>query len=231
MKTYENDMGQVDVNGWPTCQGGDYTDKGKETILYVADKCPRTKDIYGPSCYSVNDIDVSVQGWKSITGGEFGNRLHATYEFTECPTDFASGPTKIRFNQEFSTEWSAWNFNVLPTDHRLQIVKITITYGKTPQTYQLAFDNTSHWWTFRVRTECKWNPNGVEIDQQKHQTWTWLRSVGPDKLWDKDETFEHPVIFEVWNSRGESARGTVLNLAHMKELSTPRKYLHLDKSL
>ena len=124
---------------WLPCQGGDITGIGKETILYVADACPRTNsDGAGPeSCYSVSDLDASVEGYRSLTGGEYGDRLQATYTFVECPEAYASGKTVIRFNNQATP----WNVEVLPMNHRWQITKIYVTYGSSSKKYELAFDN------------------------------------------------------------------------------------------
>ena len=214
---------------WPTCQGGNITVKGEEAILYVADKCPRTHNEKPYSCYHVADMDVSVKGYALLTGGEYGNRLQATYEFIECPKDFADGPTKIRFGEHVSF----WNFDVMPMDHRLQIVKITIQYGLNPQKYDLAFDRFAHWWSFRVGVECKKNIE-IPINDKIYYANRWFRSVGKEPLWKDDDTYKNPVIIEVWNSRGESAKGTFDSLEHMKQyrgFDNEGEYFHLDNSI
>ena len=137
----KNDKLEYGTKSWLPCRGGpsNITDIGKETILYVADACPRTNsDGAGPeSCYSVSDLDASVEGYRSLTGGEYGDRLQATYTFVECPEAYVSGKTIIRFNNQATP----WNVEVLPMNHRWQITKILVTYGSSSKKYELAFDN------------------------------------------------------------------------------------------
>ena len=139
----QNDKGKYapGFESWLPCQGGPdgITNVGKETILFVADSCPRTNSKgNGPlSCYSVSDMDASVEGYRALTGCELEDRLQATYTFVECPEEYVKGPTKIRFN----TNAIEWNTEVIPIDFRFQIVKITVRFGASSKKYELAHDN------------------------------------------------------------------------------------------
>ena len=208
-----------DTVGWPTCQGGgEKTSVGQETILFVADACPRSHPEPGvDSCYHIGDIDASINGYRLLTGNEEQARLKTTYEFVPCPIDYALGPTKIRFDNLMDK----WGFELLPVDHRSQIIRVTIQYGLNAWKYDMAFDHSSHKWIFRVSSTCL-GPLWIEINGVYHKAWRWLRSVGPKEL-----SFENPVIFELWNEHGDSARGIVTSYNHMLE-HAEGKYLSLD---
>jgi len=62
---------------------------GEDIIVMLTDSCP--------SCPIIGDIDLSNAAWDAVTGNEGPSRYDGTWEYVDCPSEFASGNTKMRF--------------------------------------------------------------------------------------------------------------------------------------
>ena len=91
--------------GQDLCNGGD-------TIAMVVDSCP--------TCNHFGDVDTSTAVWNSVSGNEAFSLYPGSYEFIECPTEFASGNSFIRFKDGSNQWWTA----VQPVNFKNKIKKI-----------------------------------------------------------------------------------------------------------
>ena len=72
---------------------------GVDTIVMLTDSCP--------SCPQLGDIDLSNAAWDSVTGNDGASRYDGSWEYIDCPSEFASGNTKMRFKGGSSKWWMA----------------------------------------------------------------------------------------------------------------------------
>ena len=210
---------RVDNGSRHPCQG--HRGKARDTILMVADKCPRSlpKDPDGTviiSCHSMSDLDASKHGWGTITGWGDGDRFQATWKFVSCP--IKEEYTKIGFLWDLNK----WYFSVTVVDHMYQITHIYIKFGDDEQRYLLAFDREAHFWVYRGRGICL--PIKQTINEEKVKFNRWMRQSGPLRK------FEIDITLEIWNNQGDFATAHFEDYANMKKFSRG-SYFPLDKKL
>ena len=67
----------------------------------------------------------SNTAWDTVTGQESPSRYDGTWEYVDCPTDFASGEPKMRFKGGSSKWWLA----VQPFDFIGKTTKVEIKHA------------------------------------------------------------------------------------------------------
>jgi len=88
--------------------------EGKEVIVMVTDSCP--------SCPYVGDLDLSNAAWDDVSGNEGPSKYDGTWEFIECPSNFKSGPMKLRMKGGSSKYWHAFQ----PENHKNKVTSMSI---------------------------------------------------------------------------------------------------------
>ena len=86
---------------WIRDTGFEACKEGKEVIVMVTNSCP--------ICPNVGDLDLSNAAWDDVTGNEMYGRYDGTWEFIECPSNFKSGPMKLRMKDGSSKYWQAFH--------------------------------------------------------------------------------------------------------------------------
>ena len=87
---------------------------GEEVIVMVTDSCP--------SCPYVGDLDLSNAAWDDVSGNEGPSKYDGTWEFIECPSDFKTGPMKLRMKGGSSKYWHAFQ----PENHKNKVTSMSI---------------------------------------------------------------------------------------------------------
>ena len=91
-----------------------------------------------------------------------------------------------------------------------------------------SFNYSSVRWVFRVGVECKWAR--IHINKVPYKAWRWLRSVAPAPLFDPEikSVYDNPIVFELTNNQGDTAKGEVTSYNHFLKLATGQQHLELD---
>jgi len=108
--------------------------EGKEVIVMVTDSCP--------SCPYVGDLDLSNAAWDDVSGNEGPSKYDGTWEFIECPSNFKSGPMKLRMKGGSSKYWHAFQ----PENHKNKVTSMSING------VEMIFGDIDGFW---------WKANGI----------------------------------------------------------------------